>query len=499
MKSYLFWRFIRSLFSLAIVMSIVFSLIYTAIPKDRVFYTDANVEKLQKHPDDLLNYKHLQWARLGFTEFTTLAEFCREMGATDLAACNEPGSHQAARFDMYYRGLGFLVEAFPESGRLFAYRDIPNYRRILNFWTNLIQVDHPFRRGVHLGRDFNGNLALMGSGNEHRYLLYVNDRFPFLHQNLVTFSLGVSYPTYSGQEIVDVLTNTQGRKVVRTQRLDTGAVVETALDLHSCRYNPNPTPRQRELFPDGYSRCEAVREGPSMMMISFMLGMGSLLLSYGIGLPLGLWMARYQGRAFDRLGQVYIIVMMSVPSLAYIILIRYLGGRYGGLPTMFALYGSRNFRSFVLPIISLAIGSIAGRMMWMRRYMVDQASQDYVRFARSKGLSEGQIFSRHIFRNAIGPIAHGLPAAVIFTLSGAMITESVYGIPGMGKLLPDSIGVYNNAMVIGITFLFTMLSIMSTLLGDLLLTALDPRISLYDKQAKKEKGKLRVRGKRHER
>lgn len=484
MKSYLLRRFIRSLLSLTVVISIVFSLIYTVIPKDRVFYTDANVEKLQKHPDDLLNYKHLQWARLGFTEFATLADFCRDLGASDLAACNDPGSFEAGRFEMYYRGLGFSVEAFPVSGRLFAYRDIPNYRRILNFWTNLIQVDHPFRRGVHVGRDFAGNWALIGSGNDHRYLVYVNDRFPFIHQNMVTVSLGVSYPTYSGQEIVAVLANTQGRKVVRTQRLETGEVVESALDLHSCRYNPNPTPFQAELFPNGYSRCAAVREGPSMMSVSFLLGLGSLLLSYGIGLPLGLLMARYQGRTFDRLAQCYIIVMMSVPSLAYIVLVRYLGGRFGGLPTMFALYGSRDFRSFVLPIISLAIGSIAGRMMWMRRYMVDQASQDYVRFARSKGLSEGQIFSRHIFRNAIGPIAHGLPAAVIFTLSGALITESVYGIPGMGKLLPDSIGVYNNAMVIGITFLFTMLSIMSTLLGDLLLTALDPRISLYDKRSR---------------
>lgn len=491
MKSYLIKRFFRSLVSLTIVMSLVFSLIYTAIPKDRVFYTDTNVEKLQKHPDDLLNYKHLQWARLGFTEYRTLAEFCREEKAPDLEVCNEPDSSQARRFDMYYRGLGWNVEAFPESGRLFAYRDISNAQRIFNFWSRLVQIDHPWRQGsksrVFVGRDFNDAPTLMCLGCNHKYLLYFNSQFPFIHQNLIRFSLGISYPTYSGQEIVDVLTNSQGRKVVQTRRLDSGTTVETALDLHSCRYHPTATAQQLEMFPDGFAYCRSVREGPSMMMISFILGMGSLLLSYGIGLPLGLWMARYQGKAFDKFGQFYIIVMMSMPSLAYVILVRYLGGRYGGLPTMFALYGSRNFRSFVLPILSLAIGSIAGRMMWMRRYMVDQASQDYVRFARSKGLSEGQIFSRHIFRNAIGPIAHGLPAAVIFTLSGALITESVYGIPGMGKLLPDSIAVYNNSMVVGITFLFTMLSIMSTLLGDLLLTALDPRISLYAEKTPKRR------------
>ncbi|MCL1951111.1 MAG: ABC transporter permease [Turicibacter sp.] len=483
MKSYLIMRLLRSFISLTLVMSIVFSLIYTAIPKDRVFYTDTNIEKLQKRPDDLTNYKHLQWARLGFTEYKTLAEFCRESGALDLSACNDSGSDDARLFFEKYLSLGFTVEAFPQSGTLFAYREIPNYRRILNFWGNLFQVENVFAKGsgLHFGRDFNGNLALIGRGTRHKYLIYANGAFPFIHQNLVRISLGQSYPTYRGQDVVQVISGRQGRKVVQQARLGNGEVVETALDLHSCRYNENPSLQLLGMFPDGFSDCSPMRRGPSMLAISFILGFGSLVLSYGIGLPLGVLMASHQGKWIDRLGQAYIIVMMSVPSLAYVVLIRYLGGRYGGLPTMFALYGSQDIRSFMLPTLSLAIGSVAGRMMWMRRYMVDQSSQDYVRFARATGLGEGRIFSRHIFRNAIGPIAHGLPAAVIFTLSGALITESVYGIPGMGKLLPDSIAVYNNTMVIGITFFFTVLSILSTLLGDMLLAILDPRIALYDK------------------
>ena len=113
--------------------------------------------------------------------------------------------------------------------------------------------------------------------------------------------------------------------------------------------------------------------------------------------------------------------------------------------------------------------------------MIDQSQMDYVKFARAKGLSEREIFSKHIFRNAIIPMVHGIPAAIIFCISGALITEGVYGIPGMGKILPDSISIYNNSMVVGLTFIFTTLSILSTFLGDWLLTKIDPRIRLEDK------------------
>lgn len=148
---------------------------------------------------------------------------------------------------------------------------------------------------------------------------------------------------------------------------------------------------------------------------------------------------------------------------------------------MFPMLGAEDPRSYILPILSLTLGATASRMMWMRRYMIDQSQMDYVKFARAKGLSEREIFSKHIFRNAIIPMVHGIPAAIIFCISGALITEGVYGIPGMGKILPDSISIYNNSMVVGLTFIFTTLSILSTFLGDWLLTKIDPRIRLEDK------------------
>lgn len=489
MKRYIMSRLIRSLFSILAVMTIVFNLIYTAIPRERVFFSDTNIEKLQKRPDDLLNYKHLQWERLGYIDYRTIQQFCRgayEPASEDFTRCIKPDSPETQLFADGFEAAGFNVGFFPDSGKAFAYRDIPTLRRSLNWWAGLIQVDHPWRvknlePQLRIGPDFAGNPALICQGCQHKYLIYLSGTFPFLHQNLLQLNLGVSYPTYSGRTVVDVLTSSQGAKVLRETVGPGGEVRETALDLHTCRFKENPDHLQQAFFEDQYVDCRPVREGPSMMRISFIIGLVSLGISYLIGIPAGIYMAQKQGQAFDRFGQAYIIGMMSIPSLAYIVLVRFVGGRYLGLPTMFPLLGAGDWRSYILPAASLAIGQVAGRMMWTRRYMIDQSAMDYVRFARAKGLSEGQIFQNHIFRNAMGPLAHGIPAAVILTIAGALITESVYSIPGMGKVLPDAINVYNNSMVIGITFVFTALSILSTFLGDLLLVFLDPRISLHEK------------------
>ena len=119
-------------------------------------------------------------------------------------------------------------------------------------------------------------------------------------------------------------------------------------------------------------------------------------------------------------------------------------------------------------------------MLWTRRYMLDQASADYVKFARSKGLSQKEIFRNHIMRNAIIPMVHDLPSNIILTITGAVLTETVFAIPGTGKLLPDAINDHNNAMIVALTFLYTALSITAVLLGDLLMAAIDPRIKLED-------------------
>ena len=132
-------------------------------------------------------------------------------------------------------------------------------------------------------------------------------------------------------------------------------------------------------------------------------------------------------------------------------------------------------------IISLALPSIASLMLWTRRYVVDQMNSDYVKFAKAKGLNQREIFSGHIFKNAVIPIAQGIPASLAACITGAIITESIYSVGGMGKMLPNAINQYNNVMIVALAFIFSTVSVLSVLAGDIVLTKVDPRISLSEK------------------
>jgi oligopeptide transport system permease protein len=117
-------------------------------------------------------------------------------------------------------------------------------------------------------------------------------------------------------------------------------------------------------------------------------------------------------------------------------------------------------------------------MKWMRRYMIDQMNSDYVKFARAEGLSEKEIYRQHISANAMIYLVHGIPGSILGCLTGALITERVYSVPGVGNLLTVAINSHDNGIIVACTVFYTTLSIISVILGDLLLAKYDPRISL---------------------
>ena len=119
-------------------------------------------------------------------------------------------------------------------------------------------------------------------------------------------------------------------------------------------------------------------------------------------------------------------------------------------------------------------------MKWMRRYMVDQMNSDYVKFARSQGLSEGEIFAKHISPNAMIFLVHGIPADILGAFVGAIITERVYGMPGVGGLLTNAINDHDNGIIVAMTLFYTTLTITALIAGDLLLAKYDPRISFTE-------------------
>ena len=151
-----------------------------------------------------------------------------------------------------------------------------------------------------------------------------------------------------------------------------------------------------------------------------------------------------------------------------------------GLPTTFDMENP-TWPMYVLPIISLSLPSVANLMKWLRRYMIDQMNSDYVKFARSGGLSEGEIFAKHILKNAIIPVVHGIPGSILGAMTGAIITERVYVVPGAGNLLTKAINAYDNGVIVGMVLFYAVLTVTSIILGDILMSVMAPRISFTTK------------------
>jgi oligopeptide transport system permease protein len=209
----------------------------------------------------------------------------------------------------------------------------------------------------------------------------------------------------------------------------------------------------------------------------FVIGLIATVIAYLIGLPLGILMARHKDGLFDKIGNGYIIFIMAVPSLAYIFLFATIGTTVFNLPYKFA-NAEIKILAYILPVISLALRDIGGLMKWMRRYMIDQMNSDYVKFARAEGMSEKEIYRKHISPNAMIFLVHGIPGSILGALVGAIYTESIYSVPGVGNLLTKAISGHDNGIIVACTVFYTTLSIVSIILGDLLLAKYDPRISL---------------------
>ena len=212
--------------------------------------------------------------------------------------------------------------------------------------------------------------------------------------------------------------------------------------------------------------------------ISVRLGSLSILFSMLIGLPMGTLMAKYKGKFFDHLGTGFIVLIEAVPAAVYYLVIQLYGTELLNIPMLFKV---NNPVSWILPVFSMSLGNIAYYAMWLRRYMVDESNKDYVTLARIKGVGDNRIMFRHVFRNAFVPMVQYLPTSFLNTVIGSIYIESLYSIPGMGGLLVDVIKKQDNAMVQAIVLLFACVGIIGLLLGDVMMTLMDPRISFTKK------------------
>lgn len=521
MTKYLLKRLLYGLFSVIIVVAIVMLLIYALMDREVIFARDITISKRNNNDKEI--YKYRQWEKFGYMDYVPYNEYLLSLTskgeldedtralavniAKSAAEDDETVKRYVKQFTEYYESQGYKVVRLAPvilSGtklnvggkqQLFAYRDYPLTRRLWTYFTGIISIDNIHYvenniedRGltftlydpIYGGEKFSP--AIIGNGTSHKYLLYFDNQFPYIHQNLINIQLGLSFSVNNGVDVFDTMTSTQGAYIKSTVTYPTGLVEESANDLHTATYAPG----SRELstlysdrFTDDYTNVELIKTNKSKIGFSFIIGIIAVLMSYVFAVPLGILMARKKDKFIDQIGTLYIVFIMAVPSLAYIFIFKAIGGSLG-LPTTFKMDGETNLM-YLLPIISLALPSIASLMKWLRRYMIDQMNSDYVKFARSGGLSENEIFSKHILKNAAIPIIHGIPVSVLGALTGAIITERVYLVPGAGNLLTTAINYYDNGVIVGLTLFYATLSIISIILGDILMAMADPRISFSNK------------------
>lgn len=508
---------------MVIVVGIVMVMVYSALDRNLIFAADSMYTRVKSNAKEV--YMMQQWERYGYVDYVPYSDYMRQLVRDDEITQEQysaaitfgnkasQDSDEAAefirRFTEEYESKGYKVvrldgkmkgktKKYQDGGepRLYAYRNIPVLMRLVNYFKNLITVDNihyvedeiedrgitfTLRDPVYGGEKFSP--AVMGTGTQYKYLFYFDDSFPFIHQNLVKINLGLSYSIRQGIDVFQTMTESQGSYAYSTVTYPTGSVSESADDLHSASYISGSLagggPVVKASFVDDYTNISTNKNGMSKIGYSFTIGIIAVFLSYLIGVPVGIIMALRKDKLMDHIGTFYIVFITAVPSLAYIFLFKSLGGRFG-LPTTFDMENP-TWLMYVLPIISLSLPSIASLMKWLRRYMIDQMNSDYVKFARSGGLSEGEIFRKHILKNAIIPIVHDIPASILFALTGAIITERVYVVPGVGNMLTRAINAYDNGVIVGMVLFYAVLTVTSVILGDVLMSVLDPRISFTAK------------------
>jgi ABC-type dipeptide/oligopeptide/nickel transport system permease component len=216
------------------------------------------------------------------------------------------------------------------------------------------------------------------------------------------------------------------------------------------------------------------------------LGIAALILGVAVGVPLGIMAAVKRGSWFDNITRIIAGFLTSVPIfwLGLILILIFgsqlkilpMGGRcpttvIGGCPP---LYERLNY--LILPTFVLATGTIAGFSRYMRASMLEIIGQDYVRTARAKGLSPRTVWFKHGARNALIPLATFLGPALTGVLGGAVITETIFSWPGLGRLGVSSVTAQDYPVVMAIVILGAVATILGYLLSDILYGLIDPRI-----------------------
>jgi peptide/nickel transport system permease protein len=217
------------------------------------------------------------------------------------------------------------------------------------------------------------------------------------------------------------------------------------------------------------------------------LELGALSLFFGVlvGVPLGVWSAVKQGSWFDNVTRVLAVLVSSIPTFWLgLIMILIFSSRLGILPPggrfPANLSGDYTFldriKHLTMPVFVLAMGDIAFLSRYMRAATLEVSRQDYIRTAQSKGLPASTVWFTHAMRNAMIPLATFLGPALVGLLNGAVITETIFSWPGLGRLAVEAVSSLDYPVVMATVLIGAISTILGYLLSDIMYAWIDPRI-----------------------
>lgn len=209
--------------------------------------------------------------------------------------------------------------------------------------------------------------------------------------------------------------------------------------------------------------------------VSAFLGIQAVLIGLVTGLALGIVAALRHNSVWDSGATVLAVLGVSVPSFVLGPIMQYwLGVRLGWFPVAF-------FESWwhsVLPSVALSVFVTSQVARFIRAEMLEVMGQEYVTLARAKGLSGLAVVTRHVLRNAMIPLVTVLAPLTIYIVTGSLVVEQIFAVPGIGEQFVRSIVVNDYAMILGTTIFFSILFISALLIQDILYAIIDPRIRI---------------------
>ncbi len=224
--------------------------------------------------------------------------------------------------------------------------------------------------------------------------------------------------------------------------------------------------------------------------ITLLINVLALILILAIGIPLGAIAAVKRGSAFDKLTTIFVFIGFSTPEFWIALLSMSLFGislawlPISGIKSLdfeyFGFFGKvfDVMKHLALPVCISAFGALAGISRYMRSSMIGVIHQDYIRTARAKGLSEAAVIYKHALKNAILPIITLLGLSVPGLIGGSVIFESIFAIPGMGRLFYESVMSRDYPTIMGVLSIGAILTLLGNFLADIAYYYADPRISL---------------------